>query len=279
MKLKNLTIEGPRKRPILLDVDYLPNHRAKQVVIFAHGFKGFKDWGTFPLVAKQLAEAGFICIRFNFSHNGGTAEQPWDFPDLEAFGQNNYSLEQADLKKVVSWVRQTHEIPDREIDRSSVSLIGHSRGGGAVLLYAGHNPHIHKVVTWAAVSDFGARFKAYPVEQWKKDRVIYIRNGRTLQDMPLYFQFYEDFTAHEKQLTISGALEKMTCPLLVIHGTKDEAVKVEEAQAILKNYPKAQQLLIEGAGHTFDGKHPWEQETLPPALHQALEASIAFLKR
>ncbi|WP_435524823.1 hypothetical protein [Chryseobacterium indoltheticum] len=36
-------------------------------------------------------------VKFNFSHNGTTVEDPENFADLEAFGNNNYSKELSDL--------------------------------------------------------------------------------------------------------------------------------------------------------------------------------------
>ena len=57
------------------------------LIIFCHGYKGFKDWGAWNLMAEAFAKIGFCFIKFNFSHNGGTIEQPIDFPDLEAFWQ------------------------------------------------------------------------------------------------------------------------------------------------------------------------------------------------
>ncbi|WP_317192062.1 hypothetical protein [Snuella sedimenti] len=55
-------------------------------------------------MAKTFANAGFLFIKFNFSHNGGTIEQPIDSPDLEAFALNNYTKELNDLDTVISWV-------------------------------------------------------------------------------------------------------------------------------------------------------------------------------
>ena len=51
------------------------------VLIFLHGFKGFKDWGHFPMVAEYLARSGFAVLRFNFSHNGTSPDRLTDFVD------------------------------------------------------------------------------------------------------------------------------------------------------------------------------------------------------
>ena len=91
--IKNIILDGRHSKPILADVFFKENNQPKKVVVFCHGYKGFKDWGAWNLMAEEFAKAGFFFIKFNFSHNGGTPEQPIDFPDLEAFGNNNYTKE------------------------------------------------------------------------------------------------------------------------------------------------------------------------------------------
>ena len=88
--LRNLVQEEVGKRPIVYDIYYKENQESElPTVLFCHGYKGFKDWGAWDLVAKAFAEAGFFFVKFNFSHNGGTVEQPIDFQDLKAFSDNN----------------------------------------------------------------------------------------------------------------------------------------------------------------------------------------------
>ena len=103
LQLTNILIPGSKEKPILLDCFFKEDGEAKPIIIFSHGFKGFKDWGHFNFMAKQFAEAGFVFIKFNFSHNGTTPEDPTSFGDLEAFGNNNYTIELDDLKKVMDW--------------------------------------------------------------------------------------------------------------------------------------------------------------------------------
>ena len=97
-------------------------------------------------MAEQFALEGFHFIKFNFSHNGGTMDTPIDFPDLEAFGQNNYSKELEDLKDVVDW-SQTYFLNNNNANVNDIYLIGHSRGGGIVSIFAEEDSRIKKVVT------------------------------------------------------------------------------------------------------------------------------------
>ncbi|MDX1495303.1 MAG: alpha/beta fold hydrolase, partial [Longimicrobiales bacterium] len=119
-------------------------------LVVIHGFKGFKDWGFFPYVCRELAEAGHAVVSFNFSHNG-IGDDPLEFTELERFARNTLSRELDEVGRVLEAVRGG-ELPGIE-DPGPVGLLGHSRGGGqAVLAAAEHD--VKALVTWAAVADF-----------------------------------------------------------------------------------------------------------------------------
>ena len=228
--IKNFSIEGKHQKPIVTDVFYNETHQPKKVVIFCHGYKGFKDWGAWNLMAEAFANAGFFFIKFNFSHNGGTLEQPIDFPDLEAFGNNNYTKELDDLASVIDWIFNANEYRN-EVDLQQVSLIGHSRAGGIVLLKSNEDSRIKKVITLASVCDFGKRTATISdLDQWKKEGVKYVVNGRTKQNMPHFYQFYENFIQNKERLDIKKATEQLTIPHLLIHGDNDTSVLIHEAE-------------------------------------------------
>jgi dienelactone hydrolase len=279
MKLvKNIEIKGKHGKPILTDLIFKPNKSPKAVVIFCHGYKGYKDWGAWNLVAEQFANENFFFIKMNFSHNGGTVEQPIDFPDLEAFGNNNFLKEIDDLDSVINWISSGNQFND-EMDLKSISLIGHSRGGGIILLKAAYDERISKVITWAGVSDFASRFPTgEPLELWKKNGIAYITNARTNQQMPHYFQFYTSFKENEEKLNIRSAVKELKIPYLIVHGNNDETVLLKEAKDLESWNPANQLKLIEEANHTFGSSHPWREPDLPLQLAEAIKASISFLK-
>ncbi|MCH7784065.1 MAG: alpha/beta fold hydrolase [Bacteroidetes bacterium] len=275
---KNLVLMEKDKKPIVYDVYYTQSLSPKPVVVFCHGYKGFKDWGAWHLVAEAFSNEGFFFIKFNFSHNGGTVEQPIDFPDLDAFSQNNFSKELEDLDRIIKSI--TSKQFEQEVDRSNISLIGHSRGGGIVLIKAEENPIIKNVITWAGVSDFKARFQVNTSEfrKWKEIRISYVENTRTKQQMPLDFQFFEDFKANEERYTIQRVVENLSIPQLIIHGSIDPAVAVEEAKNIHRWNPNSILKIIENSDHVFGSSHPWKQNKLPEDLQKVVEKSIEFLK-
>ena len=276
-QLKNISIEGSREKPILLDVYYKDNGESKPIVIFSHGFKGFKDWGHFAAVAQQFAEADFVFIKFNFSHNATTPEDPLNFGDLEAFGNNNYIIELDDLKLVIDWSLSNEQLKN-EIDANQLYLLGHSRGGGISILKAGEDNRVKKVVTWAAVSDFVNRNKQRTIDTWKTDGVVYAMNGRTKQNMPLYYQFYETIVNNKERLNINHAVKRLEIPFLIIHGTADEAVAFHDAEELKKSAKYGTLIKIENGDHTFGAKHPFEG-ILPMQAKEVIEKTIEFLKK
>ena len=92
LKKENKTIEGSLGKPILIDFTFRGNSKPKQVVVFCHGFKGFKDWGPFNKIANHFADNDIVFVKFNFSFNGTTTNDPINFGDLKAFGNNNFIL-------------------------------------------------------------------------------------------------------------------------------------------------------------------------------------------
>ncbi|WP_445954980.1 alpha/beta hydrolase family protein [Yeosuana sp.] len=277
--IKDTTIiQGKHNKPILIDCTYLANGFPKPIIIFCHGYKGFKDWGAWNLMANAFAEAGFYFIKFNFSYNGGTVNQPIDFPDLEAFGNNNYILELDDLNSVMDWVSSNKEIK-KEADIKNTTLLGHSRGGGIVSIKAEEDPRIKNVISLAGVSDFKARFpKGKNFDLWKKNGVYYVENGRTKQQMPHYFQFYTNFIENEKRLTIKRAVRNINIPHLIIHGDADTSVSIEEAKILHQWNPNSKLEVIKGANHVFGTHQPWEEDEIPEDLGKMIQVIIAFLQ-
>jgi pimeloyl-ACP methyl ester carboxylesterase len=276
--IKNLVVKGKHNKPIVTDVFYKEEHQPKKVVIFCHGYKGFKDWGAWNLMATSYANAGFFFIKFNFSYNGGTVEQPIDFPDLEAFGNNNYTKELDDLESVIDWISSEEKFKD-EVNFNNISIIGHSRGGGIVLLKANEDTRVKKVISLAAVCDFGSRSSTVgDLENWKKTGVKYVLNGRTKQNMPHFYQFYLNFKENEERLNIQKAVENLKIPQLIIHGDNDTSISVDQGKKINSWNTKSQLEIIKNADHVFNVSHPWQENNLSKELEQVTRLCIDFLK-
>jgi pimeloyl-ACP methyl ester carboxylesterase len=273
----NLILKGSQKKSLAVDISYNTSPNKKPLVVFVHGFKGFKDWGHFNAVASYFAERDFVFAKFNFSHNGTTLEKPLDFDDLEAFGNNNYIYELNDLDSVINALLTDEQIMN-EIDRDQVYLIGHSRGGAISIIKTSEDTRIKKIVTWAAVADIVNRNSPKTIETWKSSGVVHTYNGRTKQQMPLNVQFYDTILANKDRLDIVKAAEKINVPFLIIHGTNDEAVPLKDAYLLNDSNEMSTLFIVEEANHTFGAKHPWEDLHLPEDAKLVIDRTIKFFR-
>lgn len=274
MILSNSTYTGSIGRQSLIDLE-IPENFNSEIVLFVHGFMGFKDWGAWNLVQQFFVEKGYGFCKFNLSHNGGTIENGIDFPNEEAFGNNRYSYEVGDIGYALNWLMS------HVSELKKIRLIGHSRGGGTVILagekFASSYP-ISSIHTWAAISDIGMRFpNGEALEKWKNDGVRYVKNGRTLQDLPQYFSLYEDFIKYESELNIRQAIQNLSMPIFIHHGEQDTSVPIEEGESLARwaNVPLQ---VIPGADHVFGVSHPWTRPKLSIELAFLCEQTLKGMK-
>lgn len=256
--MKNDIYYGSGERASLIDLE-VPESFNGKLVLFLHGYMGFKDWGAWNLMAGHFTGRGFGFCKFNFSHNGGTVENGIDFPDLEAFAENNYSKEVHDVACVLDWLEVHFAV------LPEIHLAGHSRGGGVALL-AASDLRISSVTTIAGICSVAQRFSDEKMmSDWKRDGIRYVINQRTKQQMPHRYSQAEDFLAHREALDIEAACRKLRKPVLVIHGDQDTSVSIEEGRKIA-GWTQTQLQVIEGADHVFGSAQPWTKDHLPEPL-------------
>ncbi len=272
-KKQNIIIPNSETRDFLADACYPQTDKKLPLVIFVHGYKGYKDWGAWNLMAEKFAEAGFFFVKFNFSHNGTTVEDPHHFTDLEAFGNNNYSKELSDLGAIID-----HFVRYPNVDSEKIILIGHSRGGGISVIKTFEDERINGLITLASVDTLERFPEGDAFESWKKEGVYYALNGRTKQEMPHYYQFYEDYEQNIHRFDVERATEMAKAHMLIIHGTQDEAVDSNHAEHLHILHPNSELFLIENANHTFGAKEPWTESELPEDLNTVIIKCIDFIK-
>lgn len=271
---QSFTIEGAAGKTILMDLHFKREQEANPLVIFVHGFKGFKDWGAYNLVAQYFVNHGFRFLKFNFSHNGTSIESPTEITDLGAFGDNTFSKEFFDLDQVISYSKSGKDFPAAE----TLNIIGHSRGGGTVIAQSAKDSRINKLITWAAISDFRSLWKKEDEKEWRSKGVIFNFNTRTKQYTPLKIDLLNDLEKHAKEYDILQAAQRINKPWLIIHGDQDVNVLVGEAMKLKENCPNAELFIVPYANHVFGASHPFIKNELPLELHLACEKSVEFLR-
>ncbi|HSG08528.1 MAG TPA: alpha/beta fold hydrolase [Longimicrobiales bacterium] len=244
----------------------------RNAVVVVHGFKGFKDWGFFPWVAEELAKAGYAVVSFNFSRNGVGSEAD-RFTELDRFGANTLSLEQEELRRLVSEALDGDLLPRRP---GRVALLGHSRGGGQAILTAALEGRVGALVTWASVSHFD-RWTEETKAEWRANGRVWVLNQRTGEHMPVGLGLLEDFEANRERLDVAAMASRIQAPWLILHGSDDLTVWPGEAQNLARANTAARVEVIQGAGHTFEATHPFPGPTLQ--LEQAMDFTVSHLHR
>jgi pimeloyl-ACP methyl ester carboxylesterase len=269
-------VPGSSGLPITFDIHFPEKKEANPLVIFLHGFKGFKDWGQWPLLAEEMAKQGFAVLRMSFSHNGTSPDTPIDFSDLEAFGKNTFSKELLDVQDVLKWV-ETNAIHYPEIDQNQIHLMAHSRGGAIALITANEDDRVKKMITLSGVGDL-VRFSEQELSYWKNEGVMYSVNGRTNQKLPLYYSLAEDYLLNQSRFAPQSVIQKLNKPYLIIHAEKDETVVLSEAEELHQLGSTSRLEVIENANHSFGGKHPFVDSVLPDDTQKAIKLTVDFLK-
>jgi pimeloyl-ACP methyl ester carboxylesterase len=271
IKKEQFILSGAGDKTIFGDYTYDDSQTDQPSILFVHGFKGFKDWGAHNLMADYFANEGFRYIKFNLGHSGVTQQQPNDVTDLEAFAANTTGIELKDLDTAINYVSHTFPL-------QPIYLIGHSKGGGLVLIKGAADNRISKIITWSSIADFSSLWKKEQEEEWIKTGKTYVENARTKEKMPLNSSLLEDYRAHEEEYNILNAAASLTIPWLILHGDEDVNVNFCVAQQLAQAQPKAKLQKIAGANHVYGATHPYTATSLPTQLQEVAEKTLAFIK-
>ena len=227
-------------------------------VLVLHGFKGFMDWGFFPLLARRLAEAGLGVVAFNAS-GSGIGPDLLNFTEEDAFAGDTLTRQLQDIERVRSHVASGNL---EGVDTTRAGLFGHSRGGGLGLVHAAEQGGYGAVVTWAAI-DSVQRWDPATLAEWRRLGHLPVVNARTGQTLRMDVAALDDLEHNARRLDIEAACGRLEAPALVCHGTQDEAVHFGAMDRILGALPGTvgRGLPVPGAGHTFGARHPMEEPT------------------
>jgi uncharacterized protein len=265
-------IRQPGELPIRGDLRHLPGSFPRRVVVIVHGFKGFRRWGFFPPVARDLARRGYAVVTFDLSRNG-VGDDGVDFSALERFREHTHSRNLEEIALVLEAVRD-HLLPQSP---QRIGLLGHSRGGAEALVAAARDSAVDALVTWAAVADLH-RWTPAQIAAWERGEAVEIANARTGQQMPIGPGYWQDLFAHAEALDPRRAAATLEAPWLIVHGSRDASVTPEDAHALrAASGGRAELLEIEGGDHGFGTGHPWKGST--PEMRAALTATAEWFDR
>jgi len=200
----------------------------QQLVVIGHGVTGNKDRPFVVALAESLASTGVPVLRFSFSGNGNSEGN---------FTDSNITKEVEDLGAVLDAVAT---------DGKQVCYVGHSMGGAVGVLRAARDTRINKLVSLAGMVDT-AGFAQREFGDVKPDH----GNMWDDEDCPLSTSFMNDLTGIG---SVQNRATEISVPWLLIHGTEDDVVPLQDSKDILaKAGPNATLVEIPGADHVFNG--------------------------
>jgi dienelactone hydrolase len=267
-----VTLVNDAGLPVRCDVRLPGGAGPFPVIVVLHGFKGFKDWGMFPPTARRLAERGLATVCMNASRNG-VGERLEEFTELEEFARNTPRREVADVRTVTDALR-AGELGE-ELDAGRLGLLGHSRGGGTVILAASRDRDVRCVVTWASVASFD-RYTDRAKAEWRRRGRLDVPNARTGQVLWLDRAVLDDLEASAAEYDLEAACGRIRAPFLALHGELDEAVDPEDSRRLVAWCAADEKRVdvIPATGHTFGAAHPWNGGA--PAWERVVDETAAW---
>ena len=264
MKNSDWEVEGSKGKTIY-GTTHDPSEDPKGIVLMAHGFKGYKDYGMFPWLATRISSEGYIVHRFNFSHSGMLdGDGPFERPDL--FEQATWNSQVEDIKILANRFAQ-NELP--------FTLFGHSRGGVATLLAVGRGEvDAKRVITLSSPSQCNPMTKEdqkFLLEEGK----IESPSGRTGQMLYVGRAFLEEQLESPETHDVIALASRIEVPCLIMHGVDDSTVPLSAAIALTEAIPNATLAKIVGGDHVFNTPNPFPIDGEPSAQLQAVWDAIS----
>ncbi|BBN05237.1 uncharacterized protein MPTK1_3g11480 [Marchantia polymorpha subsp. ruderalis] len=232
---KNVTIINQDGEKLVGVID---DTGSKELCVLCHGFRSSKKSTTLGVVASTLVTAGFSSFRFDFSGNGESEGE---------FAYGNYWKEVEDLRAVIEyWRSQGREI---------TAIIGHSKGGNVVLLYASKYGDVSTVVNVSGRFDLNIgqleRFGEAGMKTLEQEGFLDVKDKAGNVEYRVTLKSLEDRLSTDMD-GASKAISK-DCRVLTVHGSQDEIVKIENAHDFAKRIPNHTLRVFDGAGHNYEG--------------------------
>ena len=213
-------------------IDYsFHDSESETVVIIGHGVTGNKDRPLVVALGEGIVASGISVLRFSFSGNGDSEGR---------FIDSTITKELSDLNAVIDAV---------EAEGKRVIYAGHSMGGAVGVSVAAVDKRIEALISLAGMVNT-KKFAETEFGEVIPDK----GNMWDDEDCPLSQVFMDDLRG------IDTLIEKGTqidVPWLLVHGTADDVVLIDDTHDIFERAGHGKEkLIIEGSDHVFsDSEH------------------------
>jgi uncharacterized protein len=259
------------------DIRYIDDGRARPLLLIAHGFKTYKDWGMFPYAGEYFAELGFVTVVINFARNGVRPGEK-KLTDWRLFAANTPSFEVDDIHMVLDAIDEgALEYYGINVDETKQYLLGHSGGGGVSLIAASERKDITGVVAWAPIATFD-RFTDEEKKFWRAKRELLLKEDPEHGQIRVGLDPLDDIEVNAERLNICTAVRRYNGSILIVHGDQDPTVPLDEGKQLyeIAGPEKGTFVIIPDADHLFGVSHPYTRDTAPH-LEQVLRETKKWL--
>jgi|SRR5215467_13291264 len=227
MREEKVFFTNPGRETLAGILHYPSSGNARGAVILCHGMESSKESDKLIVLSRTLAQRGMFALRFDFACVG---ESTGSFENI------TYSAEVEDLQAAFSFMRARHA--------GKIGILGSSMGGTVALLFAARNPDVAALVTLAAPlhpERFLSRLSTpAELQQWRERGFTFYHGQR------INVSLLNDL----EKMNVPFALEKINCPVLILHGDRDDVVPVEEAHELHHHLAEISKLsILAGADH------------------------------
>ena len=205
-------------------------------VVFYHGCTGSKveDHWLFVKLARILSRSGFMVLRFDFRYSG---DSEGNFEGMTLTGEISDGVKSIDFL-----TSECGADPER------IGILGLSMGGA-----------VGAVVTGSLTERIKSCVLMNPVGKPVEDlNFIALSQNINVSTFPVEyntFLFGRDFFEDLINIKPLEEIQKASCPVLVINGSKDKTVQPHRSKEYIdvlsRNGGTAELYTIEGADHTF----------------------------
>ncbi|MCH2133253.1 MAG: lysophospholipase [Phycisphaerales bacterium] len=248
--------------------------KARGVVLIAHGFKGYKDYGFLPRLAERVASEGWIAHRFNFSHSGMThGHGPFD-PEL--FRKDTWNRQVEDVLAVMAAI-QSGELDGQDLP---VVIFGHSRGGVTAILAAGRwaqDPRMSnlRAIITAASPASASRLSDSDRQRFLREGFLTVPSSRTGQTLQVDAAWLREQQADPEGHDLPTQAGSVRVPVGVIHGLSDRTVPADDASLIAEAVGERSMIrLIHDADHVFNTPNPADGDETPSGQRLEMEQVV-----
>ncbi|MEQ9616485.1 MAG: prolyl oligopeptidase family serine peptidase [Phycisphaerales bacterium] len=251
------TLTGSEGLPLRGATLIPPAESQRFCAVVVHGFMGTKDRNIVPAISLRLAMMGGLVHAFNLAHCGIGADGD-TMTRLDEMERDSWRFTHEDVLAVLAAI-DAGELPGAGLP---FVLAGHSRGGGAVVGYAGRARREGWREPDGVVSLAGIR--SYSVLTDTVRRELATKGVHTVKSKRAKGGVVRCgpswFAEHDEPIDVFEADAKHgRAPVLLVHGEDDDTVPPVHAAAVQEileagDCPGVRLAVIPDADHNFNAK-------------------------